>query len=198
MLNSPYSNTNDVSGVPLSRRQVFDMYAHFQRNLGAYTSFQHECRTLLSFPELAPEKHAQDAKMFDRLSEMRKEIFGGFQEMIRVHNIPPTGSIHLSKFLEEHEMPTHFMAELETWRMRNSLDKWTTRYRSMKKDFGRMTAEDMKELWEELDAIKTWERKLVAAVALDFGKKEEAELGDVSLDKFEPFDGSKGYARKEE
>lgn len=180
------------SEIPLSRRQTLDMYAAFQKNLAAYTSFQHELRTLPGYPLIEQAKLDQDAKMFDRLSEMRKEIFGGFQAMIDAHKDRPTGIVRLSDFLERNPMPTQVETELGVWRMRNAFDEWIAEWRDLKNNFGDLKPEGLKRLWEELDDVKADERMLIEAVALDFGAKAEGDLDEISLEKFEPLNGKKG------
>lgn len=182
----------DAPELPLSRRQTLVMYVGFQRNLAAYTSFQHEIRTLPSYPDLSREMLDKDAQMFNRLVEMRRDIFGGFDEMVRKAAVPPMGMVRWDDAENEGGLYTEIEAEVGTWRVRNRFTKWSQDYVSVRNEFGELNLEGMTALWDELDAIKVVERKLLVAVALKFGENEEADLGEVSLEAFEPLDGRKG------
>ena len=165
--------------TPPSRRQTLHLYSEYHEKFHAYQAFKMETRNRPDYPFIPPDRLKQDQEMFLRLCQRRKELFSGFDEIVRGFSRKLVGEVTMD---EEHPVPTFNQIETLTWKVRAKLLEWKYKHDQAFGTFGEASPEEMTALWDELKVIKEDQKQIIRAYALQFGAIEKARHEDVEVE----------------
>ncbi|KAI9722184.1 MAG: hypothetical protein M1828_004867 [Chrysothrix sp. TS-e1954] len=182
---SSAQNDAGTPSEPLTQRQTLAQYERYVANFAAYKSLNDSLRARHMWPRHLPAEEIRlDRERFDRLCTQHGDLWRCFSRLRRDFGKPPTGRVTRDDKDKSGKPVGLAFADGKAARearekLKEDFDKWNGRDFNVMQRFGQVTAEQMKRHWERGNTLMARQRELIRCVALAWGAKQEAELGDV-------------------
>lgn len=177
---------NTSPSSPPSRCQTLNLYKQFYRDMAAYKDYLDRLRLNPAYPYASTSETEKATRMCTRLVGVRKDLEYGFNAMVEKASFNPSGRVTLAE--EGGSVMNEQDAEAFIEQLKLDAVEWQRRREVSLGRLGSTTPEEVASLFDELERLTVKRYVLLRAAALDYGDREEGDLGELDLVTFSPND----------
>ena len=175
-----------AAASPPLRCQTLELYKQFYQDMATYKDYLERLRLKPAYPHASVDELEKATNMCTRLVGMRKDLEYGFNAMFEKASSNPSGRVTLAE--EGGSVMKEKDAEAFMERLKLDAVEWQRRRELSLGRLGRAPPDEIASLFDELERMTENRYMLLRAAALDYGDREEGDLGELHLVTFNPSD----------